>query len=83
MKNKRTEITVESYEVLVMSRRGSLRLSWCPSCRKNVAIISLDDACMSGLSIEAIRRHAETGRIHLIDTVGGSSLICINSLIQI
>ncbi len=83
MKNRRTEITVETYEVLVMSRHGSLSRSWCASCDKRVAIISLEDACISGLSIEAVQRQVETGRIHLIETIGGSSLICLNSLIRI
>ncbi|HXI90925.1 MAG TPA: hypothetical protein VNO24_12985 [Blastocatellia bacterium] len=83
MKNRRTEITVETYEVLVISRHGSVSRSWCASCGQEVAAISLDDACNSGLSIEAIQREVEAGRIHLVETSGGSSLICLNSLIQI
>ena len=83
MKGRKTEITVETYEVLVISGHGSLSYRWCASCGRQVAIISLNDACMSGLSIEAIQRLVDTGRIHSIETVGGSSLICLNSLIQI
>ena len=77
MKNRRTEITVETYEVLVMSRRGSLSRSWCASCGRQVAIVSLDDACYSGLSVEVVQRQVEDGRIHLVETSGGSSLICL------
>lgn len=83
MKERRTEITIETYEVLIRSRHGALRRSWCASCGKAVAMISLNDASESGLGLEAVHGHAEAGRIHLIETVGGSSQICLNSLIQI
>ena len=83
MKNRKTEITVETYEVLVMSRHRSLSRSWCASCDKQVGIISIDDACVSGLSKETIQNHLDSGRFHLIETAGGSSSICLNSLIQI
>ena len=83
VKDRRTEITVETYEVLIISCQGRLSRSWCESCGKQVALIDLNDACLSGLSIEAIQRQVETGRIHLIGRVGGPSLICLNSLIQI
>ena len=82
MREKKTEITVETFEVLIISRHDRLSRSWCESCGKQVALIGLNDACLSGLSIEAIQRQVETGRIHLIETVGGSSMICLNSLIQ-
>ena len=83
MKNRRTEITIETYEVLVMSRHGSLSRSWCAGCGQQVAIVSLDDACYSGLSLEVVQQEVEAGRIHLVETSGGSSLICLNSLIRI
>ncbi|MEW6210793.1 MAG: hypothetical protein AB1631_20680 [Acidobacteriota bacterium] len=82
MKERKTEITIETLEVLVISRHGDISRSWCDGCGKQVAIIRLNDACMSGLRLEAIQRQVETGRIHLIETVGGSSL-CLNSLTQI
>lgn len=81
MRERKTEITVETYEVLIISRHGRLRRSWCASCGKQVAIITLNDASMSGLSIEAVRRQAEAGRIHLIETAEGLSFICLNSLV--
>jgi len=62
---------------------ASLNRRWCASCSKPVALISLDDLCLSGVSLEAVQRQVEAGRIHLIEAVGGSSLICLNSLIQI
>ena len=83
MKERTTEITIETYEVLVTSRRGNLTQSWCASCGTQVVIVSLHDACLSGSAIEAIQRQVETGRIHLVETVGRSSMICLNSLVRI
>lgn len=83
MKGRKTEITIETYEVLVINSHASRNRNWCASCGKQVAVISIHDACMSGLSMETIQRHAQTGRIHLIVAAGGLPTICLNSLIQI
>src|SRR5512138_3823096 len=81
MKERKIEITIETCEVLVIRRR-QLSHQWCASCGKPVAVISVNDAYSSGLSSEAIQRRVEAGRIHLIQVSGGSSLICLNSLIH-
>ena len=82
MKERKIEITVETYEVLHISRRSSLSRIWCASCGKQVAVFSLNDATLSGLSEEAVSQQALSGRFHLIEAVGGRSLICLDSLIQ-
>ena len=82
MRERKTEITIETYEVLIRGRQGALGRGWCAICDKRVATITLDDAYHSGVSREAVQRRVETGRIHLIETIGGSSLICLDSLIQ-
>ena len=82
MKERKIEITIETYEVLLIKQRGSVSRSWCKSCSKQVALISLDDACAAGLSAETISQRGETGRIHLIEIAGELPLICLNSLIQ-
>jgi hypothetical protein len=71
VKDKETEITIETFEVLVISRRGSLSRKWCEGCGMQVATISLDDACKSGLNIEAVQRQLEAGRIHSIERLAG------------
>lgn len=83
MTAKRTELTVESLEVLVTTKRHGLARSWCSDCGGQVAVISLNDAPMAGLSAEAIQHQADNGRLHLIETPGRSLLICLNRLIQI
>jgi hypothetical protein len=82
VKEKRIKITVDSYEILVTKQRGSSNRLWCSSCGKQAAVISLNDACRSGLTIEAAQREVENGRLHLIKTVVGPSFVCLDSLVR-
>ena len=82
MKDRRTEITVETYEVLVIKQRGSRNRGWCPSCGKHVAVMTLNDASRAGLSIKAAQRPMEAGRLHLIEMAGGVSFLCLDSLVR-
>jgi hypothetical protein len=82
VKERKIEITVETYEVLFISRHNSLGRSWCASCGKHVAVFSLNYATLSGLSEEAVSQQTQSGRFHLIEAGGGRSLICLDSLIQ-
>ena len=45
MKERKTKITVETYEVLIISRHDSLSRNWCASCGKQVAIKTVNDTC--------------------------------------
>ena len=82
MKERKTKITVESYEVLLINQRGSFNRLWCASCGKQAAVISLNDAYTLGLSLEAAQREVESGRLHLIKTVVGISFVCLDSLVR-
>jgi hypothetical protein len=79
VKERRTEITVETYELLVAKQRGSLSRTWCAGCGKPEAIISFNHARMSGLNIEATQRQVEGGRLHLIETAVEFSFVCLDS----
>ncbi|HEV8487357.1 MAG TPA: hypothetical protein VGV87_27660 [Blastocatellia bacterium] len=82
MKERKTRITVETHEVLVIKERGNLYHVWCARCGKQTAVISLNDACMSGLTADAAQRQVETGRLHLIEIGGGLSFVCLDSLVR-
>jgi len=83
LKARKTEITFETYEVLLIKQRGGFRRGWCATCAKQVALISMDQTRLSGLSTEVIRQAVEAGRIHLVEAGGESTLICFDSLTQI
>lgn len=80
MKDTKIEITVESYEVMLMKERGGLSRSWCAGCSNQATLIGLDDGCEAGLTAEAINIGAETGRIHLVEIAGEPPLICLDTL---
>jgi hypothetical protein len=82
VKERKIEITVETHEILFITRRDRLSRIWCESCGKRVAVISLNVACESGLNIETARRRIMNGQLHMIDSVNGSPFICLNSLFQ-
>ena len=46
-----------------------------------MVIISMKDACEAGAPPDTVLRWAESGKLHLIDTESGLSLICLNSLV--
>jgi len=79
---RKIEMILETYEVLLIKQRDGLSRSWCARCRKQVALIGMDEAYLAGLSKEAIFQREEIGRIHLVEVTGGPPLICLNSLIQ-
>jgi len=79
---RRIEITIESHEIVVLGQRDNLRCVWCASCGERVAAVSLNDARKSSTTIETIKGQLEIGRLHLIETAGGPSLICLGSLTQ-
>ena len=83
MKSRTIEITYESSEVLVIKHRGKLAKACCPHCSKQVGVISLEEAGEAGLTMEAIRKQAEEGKLHLIEPADGLSFICLNSLMEV
>lgn len=82
MKERKIEITIETYELLVVKQRGSLNHLWCASCGKQVAVICFKDVCMSGLNLAAAQRQMETGGLHLIELTVGFSFVCLESLVR-
>lgn len=77
----RTEITVKSTEVVVVSRRGSVFQSWCGHCGEEAGMVRLEEAAL-GPGVEAIRQQVAAGRIHLIELADGLNFICLNSLLK-
>jgi len=82
VKEREIRITVETHEVRVIKKRGNLYHVWCARCGKRTAVISLNDARKSGLTADAAQRRVETGRLHLIESGGGRSFVCLDSLLR-
>src|SRR5262245_11928556 len=78
----RTEIRVETYELLVVRKRGNLARGWCEHCGKRVGMICLEDMTRAGLSQAAVYQQAEAGRLHFIEVPQSPLFVCLNSLME-
>jgi hypothetical protein len=78
---KRTEITVETREVLII-RQGGFSIAWCAGCGKKVRIICLSGGDLKSLSPEPIGRKTIVSQLHFIEIADGSLGICLPSLLK-
>ena len=79
---KRTEITIETRQSLVMRRRGAMIQSWCARCGEPAGLVCLEAVTLAGVSLQAIRRQVEADRLHLVEVAEGRNYICLNSLLK-
>lgn len=79
---KTTRITVET-ETLIIVRRAKATLAWCPDCRAEVDVITLDhDSLIESATAAQIREWQSTGKLHLWQPGYGLARICVTSLLQ-
>ena len=78
---KRTEITIETDRIVVLSRRKVSVASWCRECNRRVSMVTVDEAAsIAGVSSRTVYRWIETERIHSIETSERLLLACLHSL---
>jgi hypothetical protein len=79
---KTTRITVET-ETLIIVRRAKAILAWCPDCRAEVDVITLDhDSLIESATAAQIHEWQRTGKLHLWQPAHGLARICVTSLLQ-
>ena len=78
---KRTEITIETARVTVISKPSRM-IGWCAECRKEVDWVTVDEAArLSDSSTRKIFRMVEGGQFHSAETQEGILVLCPNSLL--
>jgi hypothetical protein len=78
---KRTRITIETDSLLILRGRASNR-AWCPQCREEVEMLALENAgVISNLDQQALEDWLNSGELHQVQTTGGQTLTCLNSLL--
>ena len=78
---KRTEITIETERIFVLSRRKVSVVSWCHECGLRINMITVDEAAaMAGMSSRTVYRWIEAEKIHFIETCERRLLVCSRSL---
>jgi len=80
---KRTEITVETDQVLIIRQRRSGVRAWCDGCAEQVKMARAEEAAaLAGVTARTIYRWVEAEKVHFTETPDGSLFICLNSLLK-
>jgi excisionase family DNA binding protein len=78
---RRTEISIETDRVMVISRPKQTLFAPCSKCGAEVPMVPVDTAAaMTGTSSLTIYRMVERRQLHFVETGAGLLLICSNSL---
>jgi len=79
--DKKTEISIEYEEVVLIRDRKHPLVRWCADCRKRVLMVEASDAArLAGISTRALYRSIESGQVHFTEAPDGSVLICESSV---
>ena len=80
---RRTEVTVEMDEIILITGSQAACLPPCPQCPDVVAMITPEQAAeIVAANTRAIYRWIEEGRIHSAETAKGRLLVCPRSLCE-
>ena len=80
---KRTEVTVETHEVLIIRKHDSSIRAWCMKCNAEARMIHADEAIgLTGISMTAILEMVAAGDVHWVQAGTCAPLICLKSLIE-
>jgi hypothetical protein len=72
---------VETQQFLVIKRGGLQARHWCPSCARQVSMITPEEAALIlQTSTRTIYSWVEASLVHFSEQPGGSLLICPDSL---
>jgi len=75
------KITIETESLLILQGRASQR-AWCPLCAAEAEMIALESVgVVSNLDSAALEAWLNSGELHRIQSLDGSALICLNSLL--
>ena len=78
---RRTEITIETERVLLISRRRRSAVAWCEACGGRVLMLTTEEAArQAGVTARILYRRVEAGQVHFTETADGALLICCTSL---
>lgn len=80
VKKKRTEITIETSRLLIVSKPNKV-VARCNQCGAEVNWVTTDEAAiLSHVNSRTIFQLAEAGQLHTTESTEGLLLVCLNSL---
>jgi len=79
---KRTEITVQTDELLIIRRGDSSVRAWCMDCSAEVRMIPASEAvALAGIDMAGILKMVASGDVHWVQGGTCAPLICLKSLV--
>lgn len=80
----KTEITVETHEVIIIRHRSRFPKPVCARCGPQAVMLTLDEAtALFGYSTRELCRFVEQAEIHFVETSRRMLLVCPESLIRL
>jgi hypothetical protein len=81
MTKTRTEVFIETSEILIIKRKRTFVRTWCEDCGREVSMLPLHEAALlSGHDVKAIRSMMEKRHIHFRHLKPETPRICLRSL---
>lgn len=78
---RRTEITIETDQVVVIRRYRKVLRTWCVACAKKVMMVTAGEAAAAtGVSLITVYRWVESCNVHSAETQEGLLFVCLDSL---
>lgn len=77
----RTDVFIETSEIMIIKRNRNFARAWCEDCAREVGMVTLPEAAsLTGYDVETIRSMMEKRLIHFSYLKPATSLVCLRSL---
>jgi len=81
MTKTRTEVFIETSEILIIKRNRTFVRTWCEGCRREVNMLPLQEAALlTGHDVKAIHSMMENQHIHFCYLKPETPSVCLRSL---
>ena len=80
---RKIQLTIETHELLVISRTKGSTQGWCSECVGDVPLVRPEEAAvLADVSPRTIYRRVEAGLVHFAESPEGWLLVCLSSLLD-
>ena len=77
----RTEVFIETSEILIIKRNRTFLRAWCEDCAREVSILPLlEAALLTGHDVKTIRSMMKNSRVHFCYLNSETPSVCLRSL---
>ena len=83
LKKRRTDVTFELEQIMVIRRRSGSVSGWCVCCEVEVVMLTPDEAAtVTTATTRTLYRLVDAGMVHFTETHSGLILLCLPSLLR-